>query len=105
MKKYYVYILTNKSRNTFYVGVTNNIERRVNEHCMGLVSSFTKKYKLWFLVYSEEYNNINDAIAREKQLKEWKRIWKLELIRKTNPGLKTLYTLDGYERDPESSSG
>ena len=92
MKNYYVYILTNKTRSTFYVGVTNNIERRVNEHCMGLISSFKKKYKLWYLIYSEEYNNIYNAITREKQLKEWKRLWKLELIRKMNPELKTLYT-------------
>ena len=105
MKHYFVYILSNKTRSTFYVGVTNNIERRVNEHCMGLVSSFTKKYKLWYLVYSEEYSSISEAITREKQIKEWHRLWKLELIRKVNPELRTLYTLHKSERDPESSSG
>ena len=72
LKDYYVYILTNDSK-TLYVGVTNNLERRIYEHKHKLRDGFTKKYNLTKLVYFEIFNNINDAIKREKQLKNWHR--------------------------------
>jgi putative endonuclease len=68
MKNYYIYILTNKSK-TLYIGVTNNLNRRVYEHKSKLIEGFTKKYNLDKLVYFEVFNNIEDAIRREKQLK------------------------------------
>jgi putative endonuclease len=82
---YYVYILTNKYNTTFYIGITNNITKRFFEHKFGLVDSFTKKYKIKKLVFLEEYSDVNEAIAREKQLKNWHRNWKINLIRKVNP--------------------
>jgi putative endonuclease len=82
---YYVYILTNKYNTTFYIGVTNSITKRLFEHKFSLLAGFTKKYKVKKLVYLEEYNNINEAIAREKQLKNWHRDWKINLIKKVNP--------------------
>ncbi len=77
--------MTNKNNTTFYVGVTNNVVKRSFEHRVGLLEGFTKKYKLKKLVYFEEYHDINEAIAREKQLKNWHRDWKLKLIKKVNP--------------------
>jgi putative endonuclease len=82
-----IYILSNFARTVFYIGVTNNIERRVWEHRNQDGGVFTDKYKCHFLMYYEDYNDINNAIAREKQLKNWQRKWKIELIRKTNPDL------------------
>lgn len=90
MKDYYVYILGN-DRPTLYIGVTNNLTRRIYEHKEGLDDGFTKKYKLKKLLYFEIFNNIDLAIQREKQLKHWNRDWKLELIKKSNPTLKDLY--------------
>ena len=82
---YYVYIITNKHNTVLYIGVTNDIVRRIYEHKNGLVDGFSKKYNLYKLVYAEEYNNINDAISREKQLKGWKRERKNKLIESINP--------------------
>lgn len=90
MKKSYVYILTNKYRTTFYIGVTANLAKRLVEHYEGVASKFTKKYRIKDLVYFEEFSDINQAIAREKQLKNWRREWKLNLIRQFNPTFKTL---------------
>ena len=90
MNAYYVYILTNKNNTTFYIGVTNNLGRRIYEHQNELIDGFTKKYKLKKLIYFEECNQIDDAIAREKQLKNWHREWKLNLIKSTNPTFKDL---------------
>ena len=73
-----------------YIGVTNNIERRIWEHRNGQGSEFAKKYRATRLVYSEEYDNPNDAIAREKQLKGWRRERKTELVRTINPGFRDL---------------
>lgn len=87
---YYIYIMTNKLNTSLYIGVTNNIERRVSEHKAGKMKGFTQKYKLTKIVYIEEYKNINEAVAREKQLKNWHREWKMNLIRKLNPTLKDL---------------
>ncbi len=92
MNTYYVYILTNKRNGTLYVGVTNNIERRVYEHEQGLVEGFTKKYGIHHLVYHEATNDINAAMQREKQIKKWNRKWKLKLIEKNNPHWKDLIT-------------
>jgi len=85
MKKYYVYILASKRIGTLYVGVTNDLPRRVSEHKSDLVEGFTKKYQVHTLVYYEEFANIVDAIEREKQLKRWNRKWKLEMIETANP--------------------
>ena len=87
---YYVYILTNFSNTTLYIGVTNNLERRIYEHKNKLIDGFSSKYNLNKLVYFEEYELIEDAIKREKQLKKWKRKWKEELIEKKNPFWKDL---------------
>lgn len=81
---YYVYIMTNKS-NTLYVGVTDNIERRLWEHKNKLVKGFTNKYNINKLIYLEEYNDITEAIYREKQIKGWAREKKMELIKTQNP--------------------
>jgi len=89
-RKYYVYILTNKNNTVFYIGVTNNLFKREWEHSTGINQSFTKKYKIHKAIYYEEFNDIKDAIAREKQLKYWKRNWKLDLITKSNPSFRDL---------------
>ncbi len=92
----YVYIMTNIARTTLYVGVTNDLNQRVWNHKQGKGSEFTSKYKLTVLVYAEEHGTLPDAIEREKQLKNWKREWKWELIKKLNPDLVDLYpTLRG----------
>ena len=83
-KQYYVYIMTNRSK-TLYTGVTNNIIRRVYEHKNKLNKSFTQKYNINILVYYEIYNDITEAITREKQIKGWLRSKKLELIENFNP--------------------
>lgn len=70
---------------TLYVGVTGNLENRISIHKTDVVKGFTKRYQVHDLVYFEEYSSISEAIAREKQLKNWKRKWKLELIEKMNP--------------------
>ena len=85
MKKGYVYILTNFNKTTLYTGVTSNLARRMNEHYGAEGSRFTKKYKCKYLVYYEEFERIVDAIAREKQIKNWHREWKMNLIKSVNP--------------------
>ncbi len=82
--QYYLYILTNKKNGTLYIGVTNNLERRMFEHKNKLVEGFTKQYGLDKLLYFETYQYINDAIKREKNMKKWKREWKINLIEKDN---------------------
>ena len=89
---YYVYILASRRNGTLYIGVTNNLERRVSEHQQGLVEGFTKKYRVHHLVYYETTSDIEAALQREKQLKKWNRKWKLELIEKENPEWKDLVT-------------
>lgn len=89
MKTYYIYIITNHSR-TLYIGVTNNLERRMYEHKNKLVEGFSKRYNLTKLIYYENCSNINDAIKREKQLKNWHRDWKINLIDSFNPAWKNL---------------
>ena len=90
MKTSYTYIITNKYRTTFYVGITTDLNKRITEHQNGIGSVFTKKYNLKDLIYYEIFTDINQAILREKQIKNWKKEWKLNLIKEQNPTLKTL---------------
>jgi putative endonuclease len=90
-KAFYVYILSSGKDGTLYIGVTNNLFRRIAEHKRGQFEGFTKKYKVDQLVYFEETNDINTAIEYEKRLKAWKRDWKIKLIEENNPGWKDLY--------------
>jgi putative endonuclease len=87
--KFFVYILSNFARTVLYVGVTNSLRMRLHQHKKN-ECKFTSKYKCHFLMYYEEYSDINTAIKREKQLKNWKREWKIELIKKINPDLNDL---------------
>lgn len=87
---YFVYILGSENQ-TLYVGVTNNLIKRVYEHKNKLIEGFTKKYNISKLLYFEEFNNIQEAIQREKQLKHWNRAWKIELIETKNPIFEDLY--------------
>jgi putative endonuclease len=89
-RQFWVYILTSASGNAMYIGVTNNLENRVFEHRTGKGSIFAKKYRVTRLVYAEEYDNPTDAIAREKQLKGWRRERKNELVRTINPEFREL---------------
>ena len=98
-KTYYVYILTNFTNRVLYVGVTNNLFKRVSEHKHKLVVGFSSKYHLNKLVYFEKYTSVLDALNREKQLKNWRRIWKLELIQESNKEFNDL------SLDPGSSPG
>jgi len=91
MKNYFIYIVTNKSRGTLYIGMTNNLLRRGYEHRKGLIDGFSKKYNLKRLVYFEVFNSVEDAIQREKRLKKWSRLWKINLIEKANPNWDDLY--------------
>jgi len=91
MEKSYIYILTNISRTVLYIGVTSNLIRRIIAHKEGQGSIFTKKYHLQYLLYFEEFSDINQAIQREKQLKNWRKEWKYNLIKELNPNLKDLY--------------
>jgi putative endonuclease len=91
MRQYYVYLLASKKNGALYIGVTNNLIRRVCKHKSQSIEGFTKYRGIHNLVYYEEYNNIRKAIAREKQLKKWKRQWKVRLIEKSNPQWKDLY--------------
>jgi putative endonuclease len=86
----FVYVMSNKVRSVLYIGVTNDLIRRVHEHKSGVIEGFTKRYKCKYLIYYEYFDNIENAIKREKQLKNWKRDWKLDLIKKMNPNLKDL---------------
>lgn len=96
MKQYFVYIPTNKIRGSLYVGVTNNLERRGFQHNMKLnPQSFSARYNTYQLVYFEETPSIEDAIRREKQIKNWHRQWKINLIESVNPNWNNLFaTID-----------
>lgn len=85
MRKYYVYILSSFKYGTLYIGVTGNLQNRVDMHKSGIVKGFTKKYAVDILVYYEEFDSPELAIQREKQLKRWKRSWKISLIESVNP--------------------
>jgi len=90
MKSYYVYILTNWDSSVMYIGVTNDLERRLFEHKNKLVPGFSSKYKIDKLVYYEETPDVKAAIAREKQLKSWRREKKSALVASVNPEWKDL---------------
>ncbi len=94
MNSYYIYILTNKNNSVLYVGVTNDIVRRIWEHKSKSIEGFTKKYNVDKLVYYEKFDDPNSAIAREKQLKAGSRKKKLDLIKSFNEGWKDLFNLD-----------
>ena len=106
----YVYIMTNRRNGTLYIGVTNQIWRRVREHRDGTNDGFTKKYDLKRLVYYEVHGDVNRAIKREKALKNWNRKWKLDLIESINPTWMDLYEFIHEQGnllciDPQSESG
>ena len=89
MRHYWIYILTNKS-NTLYIGVTNDLKRRISEHKKELIKGFTSRYNLNKLIFYETFNNPKDAIAVEKKIKGWTRKKKIELIKKMNPDFRDL---------------
>jgi putative endonuclease len=91
MDGYYVYVLASQRNGTLYIGVTNDVARRVAEHKAGIVEGFTRKYGVAKLVHVERFIDINEAIAREKAMKKWRRAWKLELIEQSNPTWTDLY--------------
>ncbi|MCL4498429.1 MAG: GIY-YIG nuclease family protein [Deltaproteobacteria bacterium] len=91
MKNYYVYILSSKRNGTLYTGVTSDIVKRVYEHRSNAVEGFTNKYNVHQLVWYEIHDSAESAINREKQIKKWKRAWKLKLIEKDNPEWVDLY--------------
>jgi putative endonuclease len=85
---YYIYIITNNYRSTFYIGITNNLKLRLSQHKENIetnVKTFASKYNVEFLVYYEKFTWVQEAIAREKELKKWRREKKIALIRKFNP--------------------
>lgn len=92
MQRYWVYMLASKLGGTPYIGVTNNLVRRVYEHKMGLADGFTKRYRIYRLVYYEQYDDIETAILREKRLKKWNRAWKIRLIEEVNPNWDDVYS-------------
>ncbi len=91
MKQYYVYILSSKNK-TLYIGFTDILSRRIYEHKLGLIDGFTKKYNVNRLVYYEAHPSLSKAVRREKQLKNWHRQWKINLIESANKDWKDLYT-------------
>ncbi len=104
MLTYYVYILTNIKRNVMYVGVTNDLEKRVAEHRGGTGGAFTRQYRVNTLVYAEEYQQIEDAIVREKQIKGWRRSKKDALVEAANPTWADLLEA-GTTKGPSLRSG
>jgi putative endonuclease len=90
-KCYWVYILASRIGGTLYIGVTNDLVRRMHQHRMDYVDGFTKKYSVHRLVYFEQHSDIEAAIRREKRLKKWNRAWKVRLIEELNPNWDDLY--------------
>jgi putative endonuclease len=90
MQRYYVYILASQRNGTLYIGVTNNLSKRVEQHSSSKVKGFTQKYNVHILVYFEIYGSIKEAIQREKALKKWNRSWKIRIIEEVNPEWKDL---------------
>jgi len=91
MKSYYIYLLASKKNGTLYVGITNDLIHRVWQHKNNVHEGFTKKYQVHNLVWYESTNDVDVALHREKQIKKWRRQWKINLIEKENPGWKDLY--------------
>jgi len=108
MRTYWTYILTNAARNVMYVGVTNNLENRIAEHRSGHGSVFMRRYNVHTLVYAEDYQQIEDAIAREKEIKAWRRSKKNALVESVNPTWADLFSpgaafvISSAARDPYS---
>jgi putative endonuclease len=92
MKRYYFYLLADRKRGKLYAGATSDLISRIGEHKSNIFSGFTKNTGIHNLVYYEEYDEIHKAAARERQIKKWKREWKIKLIEKSNPEWKDLYT-------------
>jgi putative endonuclease len=90
-KRYFVYILANRPKGVLYVGVTNDLARRIWEHKTKVAPGFTSKYGVTLLVYYEEYGSILDARERERALKHWRRAWKFNLVEQVNPSWRDLY--------------
>ena len=88
---YVVYILTNKPNGVLYVGITNDLKRRITEHKLGIINGFSEKYNLSMLIYFEQFQYVKDAIYREKRLKRWPRQWKINLINEFNIEWKDKY--------------
>ena len=88
---YFVYLLASKKNGTLYVGVTGDLKKRVWEHNNDFVEGFSKKYRVHNLVYFEEHTNVKQAILRVKQIKRWKRYWKIKLIDQMNPNWDDLF--------------
>lgn len=103
MKTYSVYILASKKEGTLYIGVTSDLEKRVWQHKNKIIKGFTEKYNVDKLVYYEQTENVESALTREKQLKEWQRRWKIRLIEKDNPEWNDLSELitDGFRSSTE----
>jgi putative endonuclease len=91
-RSFYVYILASRIGGTLYIGITNDLIRRVAEHKSKLIKSFTEKYGVARLVYFEQFDDPENAIKREKRLKKWKRAWKIRLIEENNPNWDDLYS-------------
>ena len=93
MKQYYVYIITNQRNGTLYIGMCNDLERRMREHKAKEVNGFSKRYNLTRLVYFETHSTSSEAFVRERQMKKWNRKWKIELIESKNPQWQDLASL------------
>lgn len=89
-QKYYCYIISNKNRTVNYIGYTDNLKRRIKQHKLGNGALFTKKYSIHDLIYFEEFETKKEAKRRESQLKNWRKDWKWNLVKETNPNLETL---------------
>jgi putative endonuclease len=90
-KQYYVYMLASKRNGTLYTGITSDLIKRIWQHKEGLVDGFSKQYKTRTLVYFEAYEDVEEAILREKRIKKWNRKWKIKLIEKNNPNWDDIY--------------
>ncbi|MDP2953675.1 MAG: GIY-YIG nuclease family protein [Chloroflexota bacterium] len=90
-KQYFVYVLASKRNGTLYIGITSDLTKRLYEHRNNLVDGFTKRYNIHTLVYYEITGDVNSALLRERQLKKWRRKWKIALIEKSNPQWRDLY--------------
>lgn len=94
LKNWFVYIVTNYTNTVLYTGITNNLERRIGEHKTGFVeNSFSKKYRLYKLIWFEEFGDPAEAIAAEKKIKSWRRCKKITMIKEKNPNFQDLFTL------------
>jgi putative endonuclease len=90
-RRFYVYILASRIGGTLYIGVTNDLIRRIHQHRTSAVDGFTKRYGVARLVYFEQFDDVENAIQREKRLKKWNRVWKIRLIEELNPNWDDLY--------------